>query len=91
MGSYTLPFPASGDTLTYPRVAVGSFPGDNPALKSANESNITRKIDADYMFHLGRAVLVELRNNGQTVDKKSCTFRTIQAQGSPGSATLTCN
>jgi hypothetical protein len=87
---YTAPFPASGDTLTYPRVGVGSFPGDNPAIRTSEASNRAREIDADYAFHLGRPVLVELRHNGQTVDKKSCTFKTTQAQGSPGSAALTC-
>ena len=90
VGSYTLPFPASGDTLTFPRVAVGSFPGDNPAAKGAEGSNRKRQMDADYSFHLGRPVLVELQNNGQTVDKKNCTFKTFQSPSGPGSAQLTC-
>lgn len=90
VGLYTLPFPASGDTLTYPRVAVGSYPGDNPAGRGADASNRKRQMDADYAFHLGRPVLVELRNNGQTVDKKSCTFKTTQSASGPGSAQLTC-
>jgi hypothetical protein len=91
VGLYTLPFPASGDTLTYPRVAVGSFPGDNPAGIRAEASNRQRKMDADHMFSPGRPVLVELRNNGQTVGKKSCTFKTTQSPSGPGPATLTCN
>jgi len=90
VGLYTLPFPASGDTLTYPRIAVGSFPGDNPAAKGAEASNRKRQMDADYSFHLGRPVLVELQNNGQTIDKKNCTFKTTQSPSGPGSAQLTC-
>jgi hypothetical protein len=46
-------------------------------------------MNADYSFHLGRPVLVELQNNGQTVDKKSCTFKTTQSPSGPGSAQLT--
>lgn len=90
VGLYTLPFPASGDTLTYPRVAVGSFPGDNPAAKGADASNRKRQMNADYNFHLGRPVLVELQNNGQTIDKKNCTFKTTQSPSGPGSAQITC-
>ena len=87
---YTLPFPASGDTLTYPRVGVGSFPGDRPGPPAAVDSNLRRQMDADYAFHLGRPVLVELRNNGQTIDKRACTFKTTQVTGGTGAATLTC-
>ena len=90
VGLYTLPFPSSGDSLTFPRVAVGSFPGDNPAARGAEASNRKRQMDADYSFHLGRPVLVELQNNGQTIDKKNCTFKTTQSPGGPGSAQLTC-
>jgi hypothetical protein len=90
VGSYTLPFPSSGDTLTYPRVAVGSFAGDNPAAATAEASNRRRETDADHMFSLGRPVLVELRNNGQTVDKRNCTFKTIPSPSGPGSAQITC-
>ncbi len=90
VGLYTLPFPPSGDTLTYGRVAVGSFPGDNPAGKNAFASNRQRQMDADYAFHLGRPVLVELRHNGETVDKKTCTFTALQSPNGPGSAKLTC-
>lgn len=84
---YTLPFPASGDTLTYPRVAVSSFPGDNPAYAS---TNTRREMDADYAFSHGRPVLVELLNDGQTIDKRACTFKTFQSPAGPGSAQLTC-
>jgi hypothetical protein len=90
VGAYTLPFPSSGDTLTYPRVAVGSFPGDNPAVLTANETNRKREMDADYSFRGGRPVLVELMNNGQTVDKKSCTFKTTSSPNGPGPAQLSC-
>ncbi len=86
---YTLPFPASGDTLTYPRVAVSSFPGDNPATKS---TNLRREKDADHMFSLGRPVVVELKADGRTIDTKACTFRTTESPSSPGPgpARLTC-
>ena len=90
VGLYTLAFPASGDSLTFPRVAVGSFPGDNPAAKGADASNRKRQMNADYNFHLGHQVLVELQNNGQTIDKKNCTFKTTQPPSGPGSAQLTC-
>ena len=90
VGLYTLAFPASGDTLTYPRVAVGSFPGDNPAVRGSEASNRKREMDADYSFRGGRPVLVELMNNGQTVDKRNCTFKTTSSPSGPGSASLTC-
>jgi hypothetical protein len=90
VGSYTLPFPASGDTLTFPRVAVGSFPGDNPAARGAEGSNRKRQMDADYSFSHGRPVLVELQNNGQTIDKRNCTFKTFQSPSGPGAAQVTC-
>jgi hypothetical protein len=47
-------------------------------------------MDADHNFSLGRPVLVELQNNGQTVDKRACTFKTFQSPSGPGSAQLTC-
>jgi hypothetical protein len=84
---YTLPFPASGDTLTYPRVAVSSFPGDNPASASTNTE---REMDADRAFQNGRTVLVELKNDGQTIDKRACTFKTFPSPSGLGSAQLTC-
>jgi hypothetical protein len=90
VGLYTLAFPASGDTLTFPRVAVGSFPGDNPAVPTASETNRKREMDADYSFRGGRPVLVELQNNGATIDKRACTFRTLPSPSGPGSAQLTC-
>jgi hypothetical protein len=90
VGSYTLPFPASGDTLTFQRVAVGSFPGDNPAARGADASNRKRQMDADYSFSHGRPVLVELQNIGQTIDKKNCTFKTIPSPSGPGTAQITC-
>jgi hypothetical protein len=90
VGLYTLPFPSSGDTLAYPRVAIGSFPGDNPAIPASITTNRKRAMDADYSFRGGRPVLVELMNNGQAVDKKSCTFKTTSSPNGPGSAQLTC-
>jgi len=92
VGLYTLPFPASGDTLTYPRIAVGSFCGDSPTAAGAEASNRWRKMDADKAFSPGRPVLVELIGiTGQTVDKKSCTFKTTESPSGPGPANLTCN
>lgn len=89
-GLYTLPFPASGDTLVFPRVAVGSFPGDGPGIRNSDGTNRKRQMDADYSFSRGRPVLVELQNNGLTVDKRACTFRTLPSPSGPGSAQLTC-
>ena len=87
---YVLLFPPSGDTLTYPRVAVSSFPGDNPALQSSIASNRQRQMDADYAFRGGRPVVVELKNNGQTLDTKNCTFKTFSSPNGPGPAQVTC-
>jgi hypothetical protein len=84
---YTLPFPPSGDTLTYEPVAVGSYPGDRPP---SNPSNRQRQMDADYAFRLGREVVVELKNMWGTVDKKNCTFTALPSPSGPGSAKLTC-
>jgi hypothetical protein len=91
VGLYTLPFPALGDTLTYPRIAVGSFAGDWPTAAGADASNRWRKMDADKAFSVGRPVLVELMYNSETVDKKSCTFKTTVSPSGPGPASLACN